>query len=342
MVELSQVEQHTYAAHCKHKDQKHGLFCGTRHVTLHLLHTWVAITLKHSWHIEAIQEVLAGQEADLQRIAEHNLDDVKPGDAFLPSHFSTLVCLRESPGTIGDLLDLQAVVVLFTAVGVHQYAIDVARVKLACVMVMMATVVTTVTVVIHVRMQEGVASVTLFCRLVNRIRDEAQAGRAHQDDLKDPVADVRDWEGLVITSLVAARLHGVTDEHDLLILINLLSHYAYYQDTENHHHCQQDPPNHGRVLLDSRLEQPLQDGPFSHGDGKVADLSEETGLREPTPLPPADSFFYLAGPACALVDLPVSGGVHPTPVPHQLPFDLYTLTWPLVSAPLTVYVCVCE
>lgn len=76
---------------------------------------------------------------------------------------------------------------------------------------------------------------------MNRIRDEAQAGRAHQDDLKDPVADVRDWEGLVITSLVAARLHGVTDEHDLLILIHLLSHYAYYQDTENHHHCQQDP-----------------------------------------------------------------------------------------------------
>lgn len=29
------------------------------------------------------------------------------------------------------------------------------------------------------------------------------------------------------------------------------------------------PPNHGGVLLDSRLQQPLQDGPFPHGDGEV-------------------------------------------------------------------------
>lgn len=148
--------------------------------------------------------------------------------------------MRESPGSVRDLLDLQAVMILLTAVRVHQDAVDVARVKLASMMVMMATVVT-VTMVVHVRMQERVASVTCFSRLVNRICDEAQAGRAHQDDLKDPVADVRDGEGLVITSLVAAGLHGVTNEHDLLIFIYLLPHYAYYQDTENHHHCQQDP-----------------------------------------------------------------------------------------------------
>lgn len=240
MVELSQVEQHTYATHCEHKDQKHGLFCGTRHVTLHFLHTRVPITLKHPWHIEAIQEVLAGQEADLQCVAEHHLDYVETGDTFLPPHFGTLVCLRESPGSVRDLLDLQAVMVLLTAVRVHQDAVNVARVELASMMVMMATVVP-VTVVIHVRMQERVASVTCFGRLVNRICDEAQARRAHQDDLKDPVADVRDGEGLVITGLVAAGLHGVTDEHDLLILVHLLAHYAYYQDTENHHHCQQDP-----------------------------------------------------------------------------------------------------
>lgn len=77
MVELSQVEQHTYATYSKHKDQKHGLFCGTRYVTLHLFDTWIAITLKHPWHIEAIQEVLASQKADLQRIAEYHLDDVE-------------------------------------------------------------------------------------------------------------------------------------------------------------------------------------------------------------------------------------------------------------------------
>lgn len=189
MIELSQVEQHTYAAHCEHKDQKHGLFCGAGHITLHFLHAGVAIALKHPWHVEAVQEVLSSQEADLQRIAKHHLDDVETGDPFLPPHFGAFVCLREPPGSVGDLFDLQAVVVLLTAVRMHQDAIDVARVELASVMVMVTTVVT-MTVVIHVRMQERVASVTCFGRLVNRIRDEAQARRAHQDDLKDPVADV--------------------------------------------------------------------------------------------------------------------------------------------------------
>jgi len=87
VIELSQVEQNANAAYCKHKDQEDSFFCWTRHVTLHLLHTWVAVTLKHPRHIEAIQEVLAGQEANLQRVAEDNLDDVETGDAFLPSHF---------------------------------------------------------------------------------------------------------------------------------------------------------------------------------------------------------------------------------------------------------------
>ena len=245
MVELSQVEQHTNATHSKHKDQKHGLFCGTRHVTLHLLHTWVSVTLKHPWYVEAVQEVLAGQKADLQRVAEHHLDDVETRDAFLPSHFRALVCLRESSGSIRDLLDLQAVVILLTAVRVHQDAVDVARVKLASVMIVMATVVT-VTMVIHIRMKERIASVTCLGRLMNRICDEAQARCAHQDDLEDPVADVRDGEGLVVAGLVAAGLHGVADEHDLLILVHLLPHDANYQDPENHHHCQQDPAERQR------------------------------------------------------------------------------------------------
>lgn len=130
--------------------------------------------------------------------------------------------------------------ILLAAVRVHQDAVDVARVELASMMVVMATVVT-VTMVIHVRMHKREAPVSCFCRLMNRICDKAQTRRAHQDDLKDPVADVRDGEGLIITGLVAARLHGVTDEHDLLILVHLLAHYAYNEDTENDHHCQQDP-----------------------------------------------------------------------------------------------------
>lgn len=125
VVELSQVEQHTYATDREHKDQKHSLFCGTRHVTLDFLHTGIAIALKHPWNVEPIQEVLACQEAYLQRITEHHLDDVETGNTFLPPNFGTLVCWRKSPRSIGDFLDLQAVVVFFTAVRVHQNAIYV-------------------------------------------------------------------------------------------------------------------------------------------------------------------------------------------------------------------------
>ncbi|KAJ0061795.1 hypothetical protein NL108_012459, partial [Boleophthalmus pectinirostris] len=63
--------------------------------------------------------------------------------------------------------------------------------------------------------------------------DEAQARRAHQDDLKHPVTDVGDRKGFVITSLIAARLHGVADEHNLFILIDLFSHYSHYKNTED-------------------------------------------------------------------------------------------------------------
>lgn len=97
------------------------------------------------------------------------------------------------------------------------------------------------------------------------------------------------------------------------------------------------------MLLDSRLQQPLQNGPFPHGDGKVAALSEGTGLEGPTPLSPADSFFFFSffsGPACALVDLPASEGSPRPPSRTGSLFDLYSLTWPLVSASLTVCVSV--
>lgn len=177
MVELSQVEQHTYATYCEHEDQEHCLFCGTRHVTLHLLHTRVAVALEHPWHVETVQKVLACQETDLQRVAEDHLDDVETGDAFLSSHFSALVCRRGPPRSVGDLLDLQ-VVILLTAVGMHQDAVDVASVKLASMVVVVATVVT-VSVVIHVGMQEGIASIACFGRLVDRICDEAQTWCAH-------------------------------------------------------------------------------------------------------------------------------------------------------------------
>lgn len=126
VVKLSQVEQHAYSADSEHKDQEHSLLCGARHVTLHFLHAGVAITLKHPWNVKAVQEVLACQEAYLQGVAEHHLDDVEAGNALLPPNFSTLVCWGESPGSVGDFLNLQAVVVFFTAVRMHQDAVYVA------------------------------------------------------------------------------------------------------------------------------------------------------------------------------------------------------------------------
>lgn len=75
---------------------------------------------------------------------------------------------------------------------------------------------------------------------MDRVGDEAEAGRAHQYDLEDPVTDVGNGEGLVIAGLVAARLQSVTDEHGLLIFVDRLSYDGHDQDTEDHHHCQQD------------------------------------------------------------------------------------------------------
>lgn len=78
------------------------------------------------------------------------------------------------------------------------------------------------------------------------------------------------------------------------------------------------PANHGGVLLDSRLEQPLQNGPFPHGAGEVAERSEETDFGQPTLLARAESFQERS----------VSEGLGPV-AERQLPFDLYTLTCPL-------------
>ena len=73
------------------------------------------------------------------------------------------------------------------------------------------------------------------------VRDEAEAGRAHQYDLEDPVTNVGNREGFVVAGLVTAGLESVTDEHCLLVLVHRLPNDGHDQDTEDHHHCQEDP-----------------------------------------------------------------------------------------------------
>lgn len=108
MVELGQVEHHADAAHRKHEHQENRFFCGTGHVALHLLQTWVAVTLENPRHTKAVKEVLACQEANLQCVSEHHLNDVKAGDPFLPANLGALP-VGEAPRGVGDLLHLQAV-----------------------------------------------------------------------------------------------------------------------------------------------------------------------------------------------------------------------------------------
>lgn len=72
---------------------------------------------------------------------------------------------------------------------------------------------------------------------MNGVGDEAEAGRAHQYDLEDPVAYVGYGKGLVVAGLVAARLQSVTDEHVLLVLVHCFPNDRHNQDTEDHHYC---------------------------------------------------------------------------------------------------------
>lgn len=108
MVEFSQVEHHANAADCKHEHQENRFFCRPGNVALYLLQTWVAVALENPRHTEAIKEVLACQEANLQCISEHHLNDVEARDPFLPTYLGTLP-MGEAPWGIRDLLHLQAI-----------------------------------------------------------------------------------------------------------------------------------------------------------------------------------------------------------------------------------------
>jgi len=87
MIEFRQVQRHAEPADREHEDQEHSLLRGSGHVALDVFNAGVAVTFVHRRDVESIQEVLTHQKSDFQRVSEHHLDDVKPGDALLSPHF---------------------------------------------------------------------------------------------------------------------------------------------------------------------------------------------------------------------------------------------------------------
>lgn len=225
VVELGQVEDDAKAAHREHEDEEHGLLRGPGHVTLHLLDARVAIALVHRGHVESVQEVLAHQKADFQSVSEHDLNDVEPRDALLASHFR-LDGLR---ARAEQLFGLQAVglgllggVVRVGEYSVHDGVLDLLVLELLSFQRVLLFVV-------HRQVDGGggVAPLLGLRRLMDRVRDETQTGRAHHYDLKYPISDVRYGESLVVTRLVTARLQGVAHEHGLLVVVHRLTHYSH-------------------------------------------------------------------------------------------------------------------
>lgn len=101
VIEFSQVQHHAEPADREHEHQEHCLLRGSGDVALDIFYAGVAVTFVHGRDVESIQEILTHQKANLQRVSENHLDDVKPGDALLPPHFG----LCSSHGRIRDLFD---------------------------------------------------------------------------------------------------------------------------------------------------------------------------------------------------------------------------------------------
>lgn len=159
VVELSQVQHNANAAHRKHEHQEDRLLGGPRYIALHLLQARITVALEDAGNAETVQEVLACQETYLKCVAEHDLDYVEAGDAFLSTYLGVLA-VEETSRCVWDLLHFQAVgfVLSAAAVGVlHQDTVDVAQFA------------GTFAAVVSFRgwVEEGVAAVPLFGRLVH-------------------------------------------------------------------------------------------------------------------------------------------------------------------------------
>lgn len=157
VVELSKVQHNANAAHRKHEHQEDRLLGGPRYIALHLLQARITVTLKDAGNAEAVQKVLACQETYLKCVAEYNLDYVEARDALLLTYLGVLA-VEETSWCVWDLLHFQAVGFVLSAaiVGVlHQDTIDVAQFA------------GSFTAVLRGWVEEGVAAVPLFGRLVH-------------------------------------------------------------------------------------------------------------------------------------------------------------------------------
>uniref|UniRef100_A0A8C0NN25 Uncharacterized protein n=2 Tax=Canis lupus familiaris TaxID=9615 RepID=A0A8C0NN25_CANLF len=90
-----------------------------------------------------------------------------------------------------------------------------------------------------------------------------RGGRADEEELQHPVADVGDGEGLVIADVGAARLGRVALEIGLLVAPHRLASQAQDEDAEDEKHRQPDLAHDSRVLLDL-IQQLLEEAPVAH------------------------------------------------------------------------------
>lgn len=183
MIEFRQVQHHAEPADREHEHQEHRLLRGSGHVALDVFDAGVAVTFVHRRHVESIQEILTHQKAYFQRVSEHHLDDVKPGDALLAPHFG----LCSSHSRIGDLFDFQAVRLgLFGGVlRVLKYSVNNGVLYLFALVPLQR-----ILILVERQIDRRVAPLLLLGRLVHRVRDETKTRRAHHDDLKNPISNV--------------------------------------------------------------------------------------------------------------------------------------------------------
>ena len=91
--ELHHVEQQGQAGHSQHEDDEDGLFSRPGHVAGHREWAGIPGAGEHGHHDEAVEVVLAHDEADLQEDLEKELREVAAQQLSPDTHFPFVVCV---------------------------------------------------------------------------------------------------------------------------------------------------------------------------------------------------------------------------------------------------------